>query len=715
MTIKVEQATNSNATKETIVGAQPGDILQRLDITHLTDSQLEEVSGLVEEYVGSSEETIRQDDHSVIGDVEARIAMISGASGYEIPIETQEAYRLFCGKLFETISNLERADDAISAQDLTLRAHKQLFSSSPNIASYSGAPEDQFRLLALAQATPLTRNLSQPMIGELAYSVSFGGQEDVFSRTLDQREPLEQLQSVRVLQSIAYWAIGNGDWAEPAANKALTALDKLSEDANSSHFVRLVAAASSESIRSDMGDYEWVDLDSLPTSDRERLVIERARLEQQEKSRQQAIRQNFPELARGNPQDTYLVQVANDCAFTWESGGLRQAEYHGPNGTVLANLDVVRGTKELDLSGTDSLLISEMQSPAVRDKIESELGVKLADIGLRSQIHLISYMVSGDIDKYERIKSSLAKTDGEDRLKLVEGFLAVQYGHELGDALLDVCESCPMGTTLELLSRVDSLRANALRMGSLFRGDTDEGVRLAEQVSDALMLRVSEVLAVIAQIGRSGAARAIMYNGQPVEVTSIDDVIVGITELDEALSVSMDSLAGGKPEWHEVHGETLSYWYRQGHVLVQVLGSGSRMFDPRYQFDGEARINFLYNPNSSIDATVSSTSRSEALSIRLDREGIILDNDGQVISNDPEVEQGTLSLDVGSIYGDPNNPNVHIGSILAIGNAIISARRGTRPHFTHIRETFDPELGRADLFASVAQDFTERIEANNAT
>jgi len=147
--------------------------------------------------------------------------------------------------------------------------------------------------------------------------------------------------------------------------------------------------------------------------------------------------------------------------------------------------------------------------------------------------------------------------------------------------------------------------------------------------------------------------------------------------------------------------------------MLQIREHGSVDTDPRYNFDGEARINLLFNPNEPISELVGEASRQQALSIRLDREGIIRDVNNNYISSDPEIEKGVLSLDIGSIYGEPDNPNTRVGRILAIGNALISSRRGETPHFTHVRETFDSKYGVDTEFARIAHNFRRRLDFVN--
>ncbi len=64
------------------------------------------------------------------------------------------------------------------------------------------------------------------------------------------------------------------------------------------------------------------------------------------------------------------------------------------------------------------------------------------------------------------------------------------------------------------------------------------------------------------------------------------------------------------------------------------------------EFDAEARINFLLSPVP-IDLSITSDSRKDALSFRLDREGKTR-KDGNIITNNPAQKDGEVSLEIGS-------------------------------------------------------------------
>lgn len=353
-------------------------------------------------------------------------------------------------------------------------------------------------------------------------------------------------------------------------------------------------------------------------------------------------------------------------------------------------------------------IASVLSSVNGRDFVATSFGVEKADLhGIPADAALL-YLMRSDGEQFSRLQNVLQKTGSVGKSELFQGFLAIEFGDELGDSVLDIAENCPSEITGKLMREVSVFRHISPQIGELFSAGEK---RFAGQVEQALVKRVSEVLAVAAAIAKGVPAEATLYNGQVVTEESIENVFVQLRLLNSALTASVGSLHLMQPTAHASHDGVENYWYNGGKVLLQLRPEGNKDFDKDYQFDGEARINLLYNPDEPIAEKVGERSRQQALSIRLDREGITRNADGEMIGNDPELEKGAISLDIGSIFGDEDNLNVSIGRVLAIGNAIIAKKRGERPNFSHVRETFDAEYGVDNRFARIVRSVKNRLRA----
>lgn len=104
------------------------------------------------------------------------------------------------------------------------------------------------------------------------------------------------------------------------------------------------------------------------------------------------------------------------------------------------------------------------------------------------------------------------------------------------------------------------------------------------------------------------------------------------------------------------------------------------------------------------------------ISIRLDRDGFAPDTTStKDLQRDPEIEQGALSLDIGSVIGDPDWLGTKIGRFLAWGNYLRTAKLGREPGLNHVRRYFEDEHGTADNFESNATAFARELERHRIT
>jgi len=93
------------------------------------------------------------------------------------------------------------------------------------------------------------------------------------------------------------------------------------------------------------------------------------------------------------------------------------------------------------------------------------------------------------------------------------------------------------------------------------------------------------------------------------------------------------------------------------------------------------------------------------VSIRLDREGVTpWFRDSKDVRRNPAVEQGTVSLDIGSVIGGDKWLGTWVGRFLAMGNFLRSKSQGTQTHLNHVAHQFTNQQGTATHFAQAAQE-----------
>ncbi len=86
-------------------------------------------------------------------------------------------------------------------------------------------------------------------------------------------------------------------------------------------------------------------------------------------------------------------------------------------------------------AGISTALIQQMNRPAIRQKIEGDLGISLADIPLRSQIHLLRFLADKDSVIFDRLRSVLQKHPTHSK-NILLSFLACSEDQEMGNIIL---------------------------------------------------------------------------------------------------------------------------------------------------------------------------------------------------------------------------------------------------------------------------------------
>jgi hypothetical protein len=150
-------------------------------------------------------------------------------------------------------------------------------------------------------------------------------------------------------------------------------------------------------------------------------------------------------------------------------------------------------------------------------------------------------------------------------------------------------------------------------------------------------------------------------------------------------------------------------------VMKHIRPRGGHEVNYRYEYGGrhfgvQATSDTRIDPGQPIrpDRPYHKVSLSpQALSIRLDREGRAPGKAVALADQNPVSEQGTVSLDVGSLFSGG------LGRFLAWGNVLRSQAIGQPQRLNHI-EAFGTQLGTADGFAAMAMQEILFWEAKRA-
>jgi hypothetical protein len=389
------------------------------------------------------------------------------------------------------------------------------------------------------------------------------------------------------------------------------------------------------------------------------------------------------------------------------------------------------------------LLLRAVYDPMIREQTAKDLNVEWESVPLASQIHFLEYLMTVDREQYERLGSVMHSYEG-DKNKFLDAFLATQYGEDYGPVILNIAESSDT-RKYELLESYSKLNSVAKKVGDTLAEERYIGVLdnvsphvrdgMPRQISEAIMRRGKDMLNTAQEVLRDGKTSSPFYDDMEISVDSMNDVVDAMNHVASALE-GIEALLNFErgnqevqlaPIGREHTRDIVTYQFKMNNknketymsLQMRKFGAKEGEHDELREFDGEARINFLFSdkPIGTVIDTEHpdySVGRDTALSIRLDREGKTREN-GVVVENDSTRMDGEMSIDMGGVmYEDTSLPCSKVGRVIACGNHLGEIRkkeyRKEYPEYYHNRESFVKEFGRADVFAGIVDKIQEPLE-----
>jgi hypothetical protein len=378
----------------------------------------------------------------------------------------------------------------------------------------------------------------------------------------------------------------------------------------------------------------------------------------------------------------------------------------------------------------------------MRKKIEEDFRFKLEDMSIWGQNNFLSYLERVSVEKVQQLQD-FCQRFGKDGLK---AFLSLEYGQEYGDVLLGLAHSehISQEQVKNILKEYNVLNERALEIAKVIKKSSFfEDLQLSskaagtfeEQFSEAIMRRAKDILNTAQAIAKNGKAQTEFFKKGTIECDSPKEVIQALKIYSGALE-KIECLLQPENESNrftlqlfDVAQEQVPEIYDfavvdkktggKSYLTVQLREKGAPLgkHNQEMEFNGEARINILTH-SEKIGRKLTARSRQEALSARLDLEGIVR-LDGEIIANDP-TKGKELSWEIGFIGEEKSSlPGDVIARVVAIGNALGEERKKTEamaeshyPEYYHNRESFIKELGEPKVFAKVVNFIRRQIESH---
>ncbi len=161
------------------------------------------------------------------------------------------------------------------------------------------------------------------------------------------------------------------------------------------------------------------------------------------------------------------------------------------------NLNPFKGEDSEQLT----LLLQNLHNPALRNFIESDLGINLAEIPLRSQIHLLRFLSGQDLEGFNRLRIIL-QSHSDISNKILNSFLACAENVGYSESILTIAENFDTDTAqaiydkyLEISSASEQIRDFIYHQTNI-TGITDNQI---QKITQKLLHRANEILKSFAQ------------------------------------------------------------------------------------------------------------------------------------------------------------------------------------------------------------------------
>lgn len=352
-------------------------------------------------------------------------------------------------------------------------------------------------------------------------------------------------------------------------------------------------------------------------------------------------------------------------------------------------------------------LISEIHSPAIHEVLSGRLGIDIGELPLISQAYLLSYIAKTKLPEFNRTAEVINNYRG-DKLSMLNSFLALEYGDDFGDVVLDVATKATPEQSNKLFDSLAGMRQRAVEYGQLF-GDPE----LSVQVTSAMNERLTELMYVARELLEKGQVSCEVF-GKIVKVEDLDELVDDyIAVLDSSLARIVTSMHDGKVSRVTEKNEQYDLFRfsdakADNDMLLYIRPEAARSHNAQIEYGSssgaEASISMIINPDGGHIGALKHERASQELSIRLDREGR---RHGDVRTStkdrDPTQHEGVVSLDIGSVLGQQDSFGTRLALIISTGNKLRSECLGNIVSLNHNTSPFDHErYGTASGFAAVA-------------
>ncbi|MFZ1257892.1 MAG: hypothetical protein WAQ25_00270 [Candidatus Saccharimonas sp.] len=703
------------------IEGQIEELAKRTSIEDLSDHQKQAVLLAVHKDLDFVLSGSEGDTFFMVRDVWDRMATVVNSPNWHdthtFSQEQMAAQKLYAAGVLYQLEERERAGRLpANAKRYVYDAY---FSTSDQLTNFTGTYSDALELFALAQRSQIGRTMSSVMVSGLVYNGTYGDITHSLERAWKVQSDVEgHLAVLRTYNQLLIAAENEPYPTESMQNSIKKQLQSIAAGEGSA-FASIVANHSLAQVAHRENE-EWVFLDELPVAEQTRLLALHKQYESQREQEQQVLHAAFPQLRA----DAELYRIAADaCAEVDQEKLGRIVTVDGGE----MNLHTPETTGTLPHVCGDAELLQEAHQPDVIEVIALEAGIDIRTLSLDSQLKFFRFMAEADRSRYDRLCVMMRTRPDTNRLIFAEAFLATQFGDDHGDAILTIAETLSAEQSARIFETVNALRVRTAEYASVFSQIDPNFSAAAEK---AFNERITDALTAIREVAQQGSLHEdvaphrhradYVHTGQfDIRIKSIDEAIEILQGLEASFAAMHNIITADDLEVTTINEDRTQFvLYRlmsqqKGNMLAYIRPEGGYRYDKSVEYGSfagvEASINLKVNPSNPYRLLMPKD--KDAVSIRFDREGRGIHDDIEIVSRDPAQQQGVVSADISSGFGNPALLSVKIGRMIAAGNRIRARRQGTNDSLHHNTNYFDQQkYGTADGFAELARGVIRHLD-----
>jgi len=281
------------------------------------------------------------------------------------------------------------------------------------------------------------------------------------SEKLKEKTTTEKLQFISLIHDLSVYSSSKRDKLTSRYHNNITRnLSGFMSEISDSHFVKYFALSSKKEILAkDKGFDELINYGSFKglRSNEWKEKIEKIKEEEEKESNKIINKMGDPLYITSRNESFFtehykIIKISKDYYGFSEinknssNEGIKKIAKcsNNPEALNIIKIENIKNEEELnpfvDKVDDDFFqLIRYLHLPRIKYLIEEDLGIKLKEITLETQIHLLRFLEDKELDSFDRLKKIL-KNNPENKEYILKSFLACSEDKKLGNAILDLGE-----------------------------------------------------------------------------------------------------------------------------------------------------------------------------------------------------------------------------------------------------------------------------------